>query len=262
MARVGITEVCASAQRVQRTRSKIAEAPSDDLIVVVNFAGQCRVGQRSVNALLGAEEGAVVSAGAPYFFEFPDEFRQVVLKVPSGLLRMAPAGYAAAPLRLALAPARLMRHLALAVLEGAEVMSATEEASVERVFIELLRSATTHLPADERSNADAATRYSDALDFILQNLADPDLTPIAVATHLRLSQRSLSRLFASRGKTIERSIWSLRLAAARDQLADPTLRQKSITEVAFSCGFSDAAHFSRSFSNAYGMTPSQFRAQH
>jgi AraC-like DNA-binding protein len=259
MARVGITEVSASAQRVQRTRAKIAESPSDDLIVVMNMAGQCRVGQRSVNALLGAEEGAVVSAAAPYCFEFPDAFRQIVLKVPSGLLRIAPAGHATRPLRLAFGPARLLRHLALAVLEGSDAMSSTEEASVERAFIELLRSATTHSPADDHSIAIASARYSDALDFIGQNLADPGLTPAAVAEHLRLSRRSLSRLFAMNGKTIERSIWSFRLAAAREQLADPTLRQKSITEVAFSCGFNDAAHFSRSFLHAYGITPSQFR---
>lgn len=261
MARVGITEVSASAQRVQRTRAKIAQSPSDDLIVVMNMAGQCRVGQRSVNALLGAEEGAVVSAAAPYCFEFPDAFRQIVLKVPRVLLRIAPAGHATPSLRLAFGPARLMRHLALAVLEGSEAMSATEEVSVERVFIELLRSATTHLPADDHSTAIASTRYSDALDFIGQNLADPGLTPAAVAEHLRLSRRSLSRLFAMNGKTIERSIWSFRLAAARDQLADPALRHQSITEVAFSCGFNDAAHFSRSFLNAFGTTPSQFRAK-
>lgn len=261
MARVGITEVSASAQRVQRTRAKIVQAPSDDLIVVVNVSGQCRVGQRSVGALLGAEEGAMVWAGAPYFFEFPDAFRQIVLKVPRVLLRIAPAANATPPLRLAVGPARLMRHLALAVLEGSEAMSETEEASVERVFIELLRSATTPLPTDNRNIAVASTRYSDALDFIAQNLANPGLTPAAVAAHLRLSRRSLSRLFAINGTTIERSIWSVRLAAARDQLADPNLRHQSITDVAFACGFNDAAHFSRSFLNGYGMTPSQFRAR-
>jgi AraC-like DNA-binding protein len=262
MARVGITEVSASAQRVQRTRAKIAQAPSDDVIVVMNVAGQCRVGQRSVDALLGAEGGAMVSAGAPYVFEFPDAFRQIVLKVPRVLLSITPAGHATPALRLAGGPARLMRHLALAVLEGSETLSATQEASVERAFIELLRSATTPLPAGDHGAAIASARYSDALDFIMRNLADPGLTPAAVALHLRLSQRSLSRLFAMNGKTIERTIWSFRLAAARDRLADPNLRHQSITDVAFACGFNDAAHFSRSFLSAYGITPSQFRAKH
>jgi len=127
MARVGITEVSASAQRVQRTRAKIAQAPSDDLIVVVNVAGQCQVGQRSNSACLGMEEGAVVSAGAPYFFEFPEAFRQIVLKVPRALLRGASTGNADLSFRLAFGPARLLRHLALAVLEESEDMSATEE---------------------------------------------------------------------------------------------------------------------------------------
>src|SRR5688572_26646835 len=86
-------------------------------------------------------------------------------------------------------------------------------------------------------------------------------SPTSVASHVGLSARSLARLFATNGETIERSIWSRRLAAARDDLADPDLLHRSITDVAFSCGFNDAAHFSRSFSAAYGMTPRQFRAK-
>jgi len=129
-------------------------------------------------------------------------------------------------------------------------------------LLELLRSVATRATTNLDPVAAASVRYSAAHGFIAQNLADPGLTPGAVAAHLGLSTRSLSRLFAINGNTIERSIWSCRLAAARDHLSDPNLRHKSITEVAFSCGFNDAAHFSRSFLNAYGVTPSEFRAKH
>lgn len=257
MARVGITEVSASPQRVQRTRAKIAQAPSDDLIVVVNVAGQCHAGQRSADALLGPGDGAVVSARDPYFFTFPDAFRQLVLKVPLPLLHMAPGRDA---FRLASGPARLLRHLALAALEGSDDVTTAEEAAVERALVELLRSAvSTQGLADDRRIAAASARYSAALAFIGQNFADPALTPAAVADHIGLSPRSLSRLFAMNAQTVERSIWSRRLSAARDELADPLMRHKSITEIAFSCGFNDAAHFSRSFAAAYGMPPSRFR---
>lgn len=256
MARVGITEVSATAQRVRRTRAKIAQAPSDDLIFVVNVAGQCHAGRRSSDALLGPGDGAVVSARETYSFEFPDSFRQLVLKVPLPLLRAAPGRDA---FRLASGPAHLLRHLALAALDGSDDVSAPEEAAIERAFVELLRSAIAPAPADDRGIAAASARYSAALAFIAHHLADPALMPAAVAAHVGLSPRSLSRLFALNGGTVERSIWSRRLSAARDALADPALRDKSITELAFSCGFNDAAHFSRSFASAYGMTPSRFR---
>jgi AraC-like DNA-binding protein len=261
VARVGVTEVSASAQHVRRTRAKIAQSPSDDLIVVVHVDGRCHVGQRSEVAALNAGEGAVVSACNTYFFEFPDAFRQIVLKVPHALLHLAPADEANQALRLASGPARLLRHLALGVLDASDDVTAGEEVSVERAFIELLRSATTKPPADSDRVAAASARYTAALGFIAQNLCDPGLNPALVAAHVGLSARSLSRLFAMNGRTIERSIWSRRLERARNELADPELRHRSITDVAFACGFNDAAHFSRSFLNAYGMTPRQFRGR-
>jgi AraC-like DNA-binding protein len=54
-------------------------------------------------------------------------------------------------------------------------------------------------------------------------------------------------------------IWRERLAAARHDFLDPRLSDRSITDIAFSWGFNDAAHFSRSFFKTYGLTPSEFR---
>lgn len=254
--RIGITDVSASAQRVRRTRSKIAQAPRDDLIVVVSVAGQCNVGQRSNAAALSAGDGAIVSAQEPYFFEFPDAFRQLVLKVPSQLLR-APPGYDHS-LRIASGPANLLRHLAIAVLESPGHGAVEEESAIERAMMELLRSATVPEPAPGLA---ATARYAEACAYIQRNLSDPALSPAAVAAHVGLSARSLARLFAMHGQTIDRSIWARRLAAARDNLASPDLRHRSITDIAFGCGFNDAAHFSRSFLNAYGLTPRQFRTR-
>jgi AraC-like DNA-binding protein len=96
--------------------------------------------------------------------------------------------------------------------------------------------------------------------FIRRNLTDPNLNPAAVAAHVNTSTRSLARTFARAGTTIERMIWRERLAGARHDFLDPRLSDRSITDIAFSWGFNDAAHFSRSFSKAYGVTASEFRA--
>jgi AraC-like DNA-binding protein len=257
--RIGITDVRASAQRVRRTAGKIAQAPRDDMIVVVNVAGECAVGQRTDAALLSAGEGAIVSACEPYFFDFPQAFRQLVLKVPPSLLSAVPRrdhGF-----RLAGGPANLLRHLAFAILDSPEAGAVAEEVAVERAMLELLRSAAVRDSAGKQTAHEASARYEEACGYILRNLSDPALNPAAVAAHVGLSARSLARLFALNGRTIERSIWSRRLSAARDDLANPDLAHRSITDIAFACGFNDTAHFSRSFSHAYGMTPRQFRAK-
>lgn len=254
--RIGITDVRISALLVRRTRAKIAQAPSDDLIAVVHVDGRCNVAQRDREALLRPRDGAVVSTEDIYSFDFPAPSRQLVLKVPRGLLRLPSPDRA---FRLACGPANLLRHLAFAMLDEPDAMSSQEEAAIERALAELLRSAASpgseHKPAMEAASA----RHAEACLFIQQNLADPALNPAAVAAHVRLSVRSLARLFALHGETIERTIWSSRLAAAKNDLADPRQRGRSITEIAFQWGFNDAAHFSRSFAKAYGTSPGHFR---
>ncbi|MBN9423018.1 MAG: helix-turn-helix domain-containing protein [Candidatus Accumulibacter sp.] len=42
-------------------------------------------------------------------------------------------------------------------------------------------------------------------------------------------------------------------------LLDPRRNNHSISEVAFSLGFNDAAHFSRAFRRCFGRTPSEWR---
>ena len=257
---IGITDVASSAMRVRRTPGTIARAPRDDLIVVLHLRGPCYTGQRSDAVELLPGDGAVVAADECYFFEFPDRFRQLVLKVPRQLVaeeriaRDRPRS-----LVLASAPARLLQKLALASLDDPMELTADEEPGIEHAFAELIRASLVPSGADS-SICDGSPRYSAACLFIRRRLADPALNPDAVALHVRMSTRNLARLFARRGTTIERAIWTERLAAARRDLRDPRLADRSITEIAFSRGFNDAAHFSRSFSRAYGLAPSEFRA--
>lgn len=261
--RIGVADVCASAQCARRTRATIARAPCDDMIVVVHIDGPCSVGQMSNVALLGPGDGAIVWAQEAYVFDFPERFRQLVLKVPRSLLRgLAMDEHRRGAFRLGHGPGKLLCRLALATLEGPEDLSHDEEPGIERALAELLRSAVTQPARRVVEDAAASARYAVACTFIRQNLADSALNTATVAMHVGLSPRSLARLFALRGMTVERTIWSERLAAARDDLIDPGLRHASITDIAFSWAFNDAAHFSRSFAKAYGMAPRQFRIQH
>jgi AraC-like DNA-binding protein len=227
---------------------------------VLHIAGECHTGQRYNTARLVAGGGAVVTTDECYFFEFPDCFRQLVLKVPKCLLaedRIGPD--CRRPLLLAPGPARLLQKLALSSLDDPMEYSTDEEIGIERAFAELLRSASAALGANRDIRADA-TKYSDACLFIRHHLTDPGLCPVAVAEHTKMSTRNLARLFARRGTTIERAIWTERLAAAHRDLLDPRLFDRSITDIAFSWAFNDAAHFSRSFAKAYGVAPSALRA--
>jgi AraC-like DNA-binding protein len=49
------------------------------------------------------------------------------------------------------------------------------------------------------------------------------------------------------------------LDASRRDLANPRLLEQSVSDIAFSWGFNNAAHFSRSFRDEYRMTPREWR---
>ncbi|MEH1057755.1 helix-turn-helix domain-containing protein [Micromonospora sp. CPCC 206171] len=95
--------------------------------------------------------------------------------------------------------------------------------------------------------------------FVQRHLADPELTPAAVAAAHHLSLRSLHRLFEGTGTTVAGLIRARRLERCRRDLADPRLGGLPVHEVAARCGFRDRAHFSRAFRARYGMSPREHR---
>ncbi|MGA6174658.1 AraC family transcriptional regulator [Streptomyces sp. NPDC012600] len=95
--------------------------------------------------------------------------------------------------------------------------------------------------------------------YIHQHYHDPGLTPRTVAAAHFISPRQLHRLFEAERITAAAYIRGLRLAEARRRLADPALYTTSVQTIAQRCGFASAAHFSRSFSAAYGMAPREYR---
>ena len=95
-----------------------------------------------------------------------------------------------------------------------------------------------------------------ALEFMEHNLGQPR-SRRAVADRVGLSTRQLDRLFANElGSSFSRHYRSIRLERARDLIRQTTL---SITEIALACGFSSPGHFSTSYAERYGVSPSRER---
>jgi AraC-like DNA-binding protein len=97
--------------------------------------------------------------------------------------------------------------------------------------------------------------------FIEANLGDPQLNPDRVAKSLRISRSHLHASFCGSGQTVGQTILSKRLERCHHLLANPQLAHRKITDIAFDCGFNDAAHFSRTFKAQFGVSPRAFRRQ-
>ncbi len=95
--------------------------------------------------------------------------------------------------------------------------------------------------------------------FARANLANPDLSCEDIAAHVNLSVGHVHQLFSGREQTLMRWVWAERLRLIARDLTNPGLQHKPVSAIAFDWGFSDAAHFSRSFKSQYGMSPTGFR---
>ncbi|MFT4028869.1 MAG: helix-turn-helix transcriptional regulator [Protaetiibacter sp.] len=110
------------------------------------------------------------------------------------------------------------------------------------------------------SDSEVPDLLHQAIEHIDRNLADMSLTPNRVAEAVCVSTRTLHRLFEREGLTVSAWIRQRRLENCRDELADPRMQHYPVNAIAARWGLSDAAHFSRLFKAAFGMSPRAFRA--
>ncbi len=96
--------------------------------------------------------------------------------------------------------------------------------------------------------------YERAQAFIHEHLRDPDLSIDQISAALGCTKRYLHMLFSERGLTVSDYMWRARLQNCRQELE--TQGGKTITDVAFSWGFSSSSHFSRVFRQYFGVVPS------
>jgi AraC-like DNA-binding protein len=129
---------------------------------------------------------------------------------------------------------------------------------ITRATVELLGACL----AMEAGRADFGVRESPVLlrarGYVEHNLLEPSLNPTKISEALGVSRSTLYRLFEPLGG-VTGYIWERRLHLARAALLDPK-RARRISEIAFQCGFSSEAHFSRSFRKAFNIRPSDLRS--
>ena len=100
---------------------------------------------------------------------------------------------------------------------------------------------------------------AEAVKQILNSaFGETNLTLSSVANGLSVSPEHLSRTFKKEtGFGFNEYITLIRLQKAESMLISDT--EKTISEIAFSCGFNDSNYFSDKFKKAYGMSPLKYR---
>jgi AraC-like DNA-binding protein len=90
-------------------------------------------------------------------------------------------------------------------------------------------------------------------------LRDPDLDLEMIAARNCISLRYLHWLFEGGDTTPWRYVVQKRLEGCKRDLQNPEQAHRSVTDIAFSWGFSNSAHFGRKVKAAYGLSPTELR---
>lgn len=250
-----------------RTPRQVAQA--NDEYVVVNLVGRgvARIEQDAREAYLRPGEFAFCDMARPIRMEFPNPYQTKSLVLPRQVLGLSESDLrqiTASPLRSDTALGGLLSVLLARLADTAQSYRPHTRELLAGNVVDLL----TVLADEQLGRPSERTPSGDAVmllriqTFIGRHLADPDLTPEAVARAHHISVRYLHKIFEVEDTTVSRWIQRRRLEACRTDLLHREAAQRTIVAVAQRWGFTSAAHFSRVFRAAYGMAPSEWRDTH
>lgn len=131
-----------------------------------------------------------------------------------------------------------------------------------RQFIDLMMLSLESGTADSGSESRVRRANRKRIrDFVREHLTASDLATPRIAAGVGLSSRYVQSLLKAADCTARDLIRTERLKAARALLESPLHRHRSVTEIAFSCGFSNSSHFSTAFRAQYAISPRDCRAR-
>ena len=230
-------------------------------IMITQVAGVRRYQQRGTSVLLKPGDSTVIDSGEVWSSTCSTDCTRLYLRVPRWMmedrlrLREIPIAqriYGGSGL------GAILLRLSQSLFEESGRMKGDEGAASLDAYFEILETCF--------GGGAASCQHSPELGgqiqrFIDTHLSEPILGPAEIASALEVSVRHVHRVFSLTGSTLGAYIRSRRLERCRDDLANPRLRERTITQIAFFWGFSDSAHFSHSFRNCFGVSPRVFRAR-
>jgi len=258
------SEVVSDPQKVIRSRRRIAQSTEEEFLISFQIAQQGIVRQNNREAILQPGSFALYDSTEPYTLTFEKPFHQLVVQIPKDVMSrhlINPEQYTAIPISANNGLGAVLKNL---VFSLAAEMNNLEQASDElsENLLQMIAMAFSSSVMLEQINDSSVVRESlkrRILQYIDNNLCDPDLNNGHIAEAQGISRRYLNKLFQSDSETIHALILGKRLEKARKLLTDSRYQGHSIERIAFSVGFSNAGHFSRSFKKAFGINPSDLR---
>jgi AraC family transcriptional activator of tynA and feaB len=242
----------------------LAHANPDEILIRRQIAGAFVCEQDGREAALEAGDITLFDPRRPMRGKYLKGAKQLLLKVPRRQLE-ARVGDVRQAVARAIKPLEAEHGLTSAFL----AMLPTYAEGLNVAAASMVRDQTLDLVAVSLAKAMGGGRpsLSSARSLVLVNvraaierrLSDTTLDAETVAAAAGVSVRYANTVLAEDGTSITRLIRARRLEHCRRALQDPLQAHRTVSDIAYSWGFSDMTHFSRSFRAAFGSLPSEYR---
>jgi len=244
-----------------------SKAPSDSrspenhfCIVITQFAGVRRYEQNGASALLQPGDSTLIDSTVPWSSDCNTDCSRLYLRVPRWTmedhLRQTEIPVARRINGNARHGATLCR-ISRSLYNEAVRMTKEEATAALEAYFEVLAVCL----GQPHSSSRAVELRRQIHRYIELHLSETALGAADIASSLGISIRHLHRLFLVTGSTLGEYIRRRRLRGCGADLANPKMREKTITDIAFFWGFCDSAHFSHSFKKEFGISPRVFRTR-
>jgi AraC-like DNA-binding protein len=252
--------------RIWRTPRQFTRARSDDLYLCLQINGTCRISQDGRDASLQPGDFCLADTAGAYVFTYPVHSSQLVLKIERKQLEARVPDF-----RSMIAVAIRSREATGGLASGfirmlpcyRDSISGLAEQRIADQAVDLAALALSEVAGKSgvRLSSASATALLRLRRTVESTLSQRGLRCSEVAAAAGMSLRYANHLLLQEGTSLERYIQRRRLEKCREALRDPGQSHRSVGEIAFSWGFSDASHFARSFKTAYGVSARDYRRE-
>jgi AraC-like DNA-binding protein len=249
---------------VRRTAQHIAQARTDDLLLVRQGAGRLVLEQQDREVSLQPGHMTLLDPMLPYCGKFSSGSRTLVLKLQRRELEARigkPGELVVRPLKPAIPESALTSSFLELLAAYADRLDAASQEMTQDQTLDLI--AVSLAKAIDRGGRSLSSPRMLALQKVRaaidSRLTDPTLDTKTVSAATGLSVRYANAVLARVDTSVGRLIREKRLDRCRRSLGDPLQSHRTVSEIAYGWGFSDLTSFGRAFKRAYGMLPSDYR---
>lgn len=261
---VRIAKLTASPHRITRTPNFVKGASNDFLKVALQIKGASSFEQGSRMVVLSPREWIIYDTKQPYRVSVPDGTETLLALVPresvttqriplNQLLMRKFSGKAGM--------GKLAIQFLAAAFDEIPVIDPGAEWEIAGAISNLIR-LTLLSESEIQTEVSLPQVWRERIkSYVVSRLRDPDLSIDQIALALNCTKRYIHKVFQYEGKSVSELILRMRLARCREDLRNPARSRESITDIAYSWGFNNPAHFSKAFKEEFNISPSCFRME-